>query len=128
MLNTPSLLLSIPSFLSPFYYLSIWSITLPPSLPLCGYTSFSLFLAKPRKSNEKPSNLFQSLEFFLSNLALHDIEAAVKCFDSSLSTIHTPREIEDYNRVKCSLVLQLLNFVSILLDKHLKQAFTVSAK
>ena len=89
---------------------------------------FPILLAKPRKSNEKPSNLFQSLEFFLSNLALHDTEAAVNCFDSTLSTIHTPREVEEYNRVKCSLVLQLLNFVSILLDKHPKQAFTVSVE
>ena len=88
-------------------------------------THFSVRIAKPRKSHEKPSNLFQSLEFFVSTLALHGIEAAVSCFDSSLSTVHTPREVEEYNRVKCSLVLHLLTFASILLEKHTKQAFSV---
>lgn len=67
-----------------------------------------------------------SIEHFLSKLALCGIEAAVQCFESSQTVVHTPKEVVDYNATKCSVILALLHFVSVLLTKHPKDAFSVS--
>ena len=62
------------------------------------------------------SCLFGSLEFFVQKLALCGLEAAVSCFDHTLETVHSPREREEYDTAKCSLILHLLKFLGILVD------------
>ena len=58
-----------------------------------------LFAASPKKSSEKQSELFPSLDFFLTKLALGDISAAAQCCGTAdESSVYTPHEKEEYNR------------------------------
>nr|XP_006812076.1 PREDICTED: DNA-dependent protein kinase catalytic subunit-like [Saccoglossus kowalevskii] len=69
----------------------------------------------------KPTNVFKSVDFFLSKLALEDVYAAAKCItSSSAGLIFTPREIDDYNKYKCTAIVRLLDFISVLLAVHTK--------
>eukprot|EP00731_Ephydatia_muelleri_P028749 Em0020g393a len=79
----------------------------------------------PSQGTEKTSNLFRSVQFFLESLALGGIEAAALCFDSSVTSVHTPLEIEEYNRAKCDLVLRLFRFLGNLVNYHSKEAISV---
>jgi DNA-dependent protein kinase catalytic subunit len=83
-----------------------------------------VFLLAPSKQSEKPSSLFTSLEQFLSRLALSGVEGASRCFDSAHAVVHTPREVASYTATKCSVLLALLHFVTVLLTRHPKQAFS----
>ena len=82
--------------------------------------------AKPKKSTDKPSCLFESLHFFISKLSLHGLEAAVHYVQQGCNSIHTPKEIEEYNRAKCAVIVKVMKFATVLLDKHPGEAFTVS--
>ena len=79
------------------------------------------------KSTDKPSCLFESLHFFISKLSLHGLEAAVQYVQQGYNSIHTPKEIEEYNRAKCAVIVRVMKFATVLLDKHPSEAFTVSA-
>lgn len=79
---------------------------------------YFLYPAHPKKS-EKPSCLFQSVEFFVRTMALQGVEGATRCFDGpSEPPVLSPREGEWYNRVKCEVILHLLQFVGVLVDHH----------
>ncbi len=87
--------------------------------------------ATPKKVSDKlkPSCLFRSLEFFITKLALAGIEAAILCYSSSTPfSVHTPREVEEYNRTKGTVIRGLLKFTTVLLSKHTKEAFSVRVK
>ena len=94
----------------------------------CAYGNSDLFMcvAEPSRPNEKPSCLFECLEFFASKLALHGLEVAVDCFESSSESVLSPREVEDYNRAKCDLVMNLIELVGILVDYHRDDPSSVS--
>ena len=79
----------------------------------------------PAKPSEKLSCLFLGVEQFLSKLALGGLQEASQCFESAPSVVHTPREISDYNSRNCAVTLALLRFVTVLLNKHPKEAFGV---
>eukprot|EP00731_Ephydatia_muelleri_P036866 Em0341g3a len=85
-------------------------------------------LVVPSQGTEKTSNLFRSVQFFLESLALGGIEAAALCFDSSVTSVHTPLEIEEYNRAKCDLVLRLFRFLGNLVNYHSKEAISCVPK
>jgi DNA-dependent protein kinase catalytic subunit len=82
-----------------------------------------VFPVKPAKQSENLSCLFPGVEQFLSKLALHGLEGASQCYESSSSVVHTPREVSDYNSRKCAVTLALLRFVTVLLTRHPKEAF-----
>ena len=84
-----------------------------------------LSIVKPVRSTDRPSCLFISLEQFVSKLALCGIEDAAQCFESSHTVVHTPREVVEYNATKCSVILALLRFVTVLLTSHPNEAFSV---
>jgi len=94
--------------------------------PIYSHTTPHPNTATPKKPSDKPSCLFQSLEFFITRLALGDIEAATQCYTSPYSSVHTPREEEEYNRAKCAVLLRVLKLVAVLLTRHPKEAFSVS--
>ena len=74
--------------------------------------------AQPKRS-EKPSCLFQSLEFFVDNLALVGIEGALKCFEGPTEPpILSPRDEELYVSAKCDLIMYIIQFVGVLVDHH----------
>ncbi|KAI8501204.1 hypothetical protein Bbelb_212990, partial [Branchiostoma belcheri] len=77
-------------------------------------------------SGKKPSQLFTALEFFLTKLALSDIDAAARCFEShGAATLFTPRETEDYNYGKCTVIVRIMDFFTVLLGAFPQDAYKV---
>ncbi|XP_055874578.1 DNA-dependent protein kinase catalytic subunit-like [Biomphalaria glabrata] len=72
------------------------------------------------KESER-SCIFVSLEFFLKRLAFNDIAAASRLFSHRDNFTFTPREIEEYNRMKCTVIIRFWNFMSILIAKFSKE-------
>ncbi|KAK0048622.1 DNA-dependent protein kinase catalytic subunit, partial [Biomphalaria pfeifferi] len=72
------------------------------------------------KESER-SRIFVSLEFFLKRLAFNDIAAASHLFSHRDNFTFTPREIEEYNRMKCTVIIRFWNFMSILIAKFSKE-------
>ncbi|ESO96748.1 hypothetical protein LOTGIDRAFT_143667, partial [Lottia gigantea] len=71
------------------------------------------------------SKLFESLEYFLSNISLRSIDEVSKLFKESSVEYFTPREIEDFNRNKCTVIVRITNFLSVLIGKYPKDAIKV---
>lgn len=69
-------------------------------------------------SGEK-SSFLPALRFFLTELALHDLKAARACFKEANSTWSqfSPREKELYNYSKCTIIVRLLEFSTMVLHK-----------
>ncbi|GFR68841.1 DNA-dependent protein kinase catalytic subunit [Elysia marginata] len=64
------------------------------------------------------SKCFKSVAHFLNELALGGIDRAAAQFNKSTDTVFTPREEEEYNRLKCTVIIRTLNFLCVLLAKH----------
>ncbi|XP_035828316.1 DNA-dependent protein kinase catalytic subunit [Aplysia californica] len=71
------------------------------------------------------SCMFKSLEFFLRSVAFQDIEGVSKLFSSSKVTVFTPWEKDEFNRMKCTVIIRLWNFLSILLARHSQEVLKV---
>ncbi|KAL6490371.1 hypothetical protein MHYP_G00007160 [Metynnis hypsauchen] len=87
----------------------------------CYNTFTGLRLIQPQKildSSEK-SSFLPAIRFFLTELAMHDMKAASACFRVSDSTSphFSPRERELYNYNKCTIVVRLLEFSTMVLLK-----------
>lgn len=69
-------------------------------------------------SGEK-SSFLPALRFFLTELALHDVKAAKACFEAADSTWShfSPSEKELYNYSKCTIIVRLLEFSTMVLLK-----------
>jgi len=79
------------------------------------------------KKSEKSSSLFQSLEFFVSKLSRSGVEGAVRCFSGlSEPPILSPRNEEVYARAKCDVILYVLQFVGVLVDRRHDSPSSVS--
>ncbi|CAL1543153.1 unnamed protein product [Lymnaea stagnalis] len=66
------------------------------------------------------SCLFKSLSFFLEKLSLSDVESAACLFPQRESSVFTPWEKDEYSRLKCTVIIRIWNFFSILLAKFPK--------
>ncbi|XP_044937720.1 DNA-dependent protein kinase catalytic subunit isoform X2 [Mustela putorius furo] len=66
---------------------------------------------------ETQSSLWKAMAFFLENIAMHDITAAEKCFGTG-TTGHrpSPQEEERYNYSKCTIVVRIMEFTTVLLS------------
>ncbi|XP_032697087.1 DNA-dependent protein kinase catalytic subunit isoform X3 [Lontra canadensis] len=66
---------------------------------------------------ETQSSLWKAMAFFLENIAMHDITAAEKCFGTG-TTDHrsSPQEEERYNYSKCTIVVRIMEFTTVLLS------------
>ncbi|XP_074056019.1 DNA-dependent protein kinase catalytic subunit isoform X1 [Macrotis lagotis] len=63
------------------------------------------------------SSFLKAVGFFLENIALHDIRAAEKCFSTGLKgNVFSPQEREEYNYSKCTIVVRIMEFSSMLLN------------
>ncbi|EDO34282.1 predicted protein [Nematostella vectensis] len=73
------------------------------------------------------SVLFTSLSYFLSNLAMLGIQAAIKCFPKTthITDVATPKEMDEYNRVKCTVIVRIMNFFTVLLQAYPDQGFKI---
>ncbi|XP_048384539.2 DNA-dependent protein kinase catalytic subunit [Stegostoma tigrinum] len=85
----------------------------------CYNTFIGLHLLKPNKlmGTYQKSSFLKALTFFLTNLAMHDITAAEQSFAYGIKGIlFSPREREDYNYTKCTIIVRIMEFVSMVLE------------
>ncbi|XP_058420517.1 DNA-dependent protein kinase catalytic subunit isoform X2 [Diceros bicornis minor] len=66
---------------------------------------------------ETQSSLWRAVAFFLEHIAMHDIMAAAKCFDTGATGNRpSPQEEERYNYSKCTVVVRIMEFTTTLLS------------
>ncbi|KAG7330004.1 hypothetical protein KOW79_006226 [Hemibagrus wyckioides] len=95
----------------------------------CYNTFTSLRLLQPQRilDSGEDSRFLPALRFFLAELALHDLKAARACFrvaDSTWSHF-SPREQELYNYSKCTIIVRLMEFSTMVLLKCQKDVWMV---
>ncbi|XP_023688567.2 DNA-dependent protein kinase catalytic subunit isoform X1 [Paramormyrops kingsleyae] len=86
----------------------------------CYNTFIELQLVKPTvmQSTTKKSRFLKALQFFIDQLATQDIAAAEICFPVRQKvSVFSPKEKEDYNYSKGTIIVRLMEFVTMLLDK-----------
>uniref|UniRef100_A0A3Q2ZLZ6 DNA-dependent protein kinase catalytic subunit n=1 Tax=Kryptolebias marmoratus TaxID=37003 RepID=A0A3Q2ZLZ6_KRYMA len=86
----------------------------------CYNTFISLHIIKPQHvlSSRDKSSFLKATRFFLTELAARELAAAESCFCLGEKTSHfSPREVEQYNYSKCTIVVRLLEFASMILVK-----------
>ncbi|XP_040210104.1 DNA-dependent protein kinase catalytic subunit [Rana temporaria] len=63
------------------------------------------------------SSFFKALHFFIRHLSMEDIKAAQACFTiGSKSNLFSPHEMEQYNYSKCTIIVRIMEFVSMILE------------
>ncbi|KAK7506702.1 hypothetical protein BaRGS_00002177 [Batillaria attramentaria] len=74
----------------------------------------------------KGSQVFASLKYFVSELAQGGLQNAARQFPAEQdAAFFTPRELDDYNRAKCTVIIRMWNFLSILMAKYPKDVAKV---
>ena len=67
-------------------------------------------------ADKKGTVVFRAINHFVEKLALEDIEAAAKLFDEKLeTTLFTPREVDEYNKAKCTVIVRMFSFICTML-------------
>ncbi|KAM4534321.1 DNA-dependent protein kinase catalytic subunit isoform 1-T1 [Odontesthes bonariensis] len=86
----------------------------------CYNTFIGLHIIKPQHilcSRDK-SSFLKATHFFLTELAAHELAAAESCFPLGGTTSHfSPREVDQYNYNKCTIIVRLLEFATMILVK-----------
>ncbi|CAG5895668.1 unnamed protein product [Menidia menidia] len=86
----------------------------------CYNTFIGLHIIKPQHilSCKDKFTFLKSTHFFLTELAAHKLAAAESCFPGGERTSHfSPREVDQYNYSKCTIIVRLLEFASMILVK-----------
>ncbi|TKS87933.1 DNA-dependent protein kinase catalytic subunit [Collichthys lucidus] len=86
----------------------------------CYNTFISLHIIKPHHmlSSKEKSSFLKAVHFFLTELANHELAAAESCFPLGEKTSHfSPREVDQYNFSKCTIIVRLLEFATMILVK-----------
>ncbi|KAK7881228.1 hypothetical protein WMY93_029637 [Mugilogobius chulae] len=86
----------------------------------CYNTFINLHIIRPHHmlACKDKSIFLKAVGFFLSELATRDLAAAESCFTISEKTSHfSPREVEQYNYSKCTIIVRLLEFAAMILVK-----------
>lgn len=86
----------------------------------CYNTFISLHIIKPHHmlSSKDESSFLKALSFFLTELATHELAVAESCFPVGEKTSHfSPREVDQYNFSKCTIIVRLLEFATMILVK-----------
>ncbi|XP_041824461.1 DNA-dependent protein kinase catalytic subunit [Melanotaenia boesemani] len=84
----------------------------------CYNTFISLHILQPQHvlGSKDKSSFLKATHFFLTELAAHDLPAAEGCFPVGDGMSHfSPREVDQYNYSKCSIIVRLLEFSSMIL-------------
>ncbi len=80
------------------------------------------------KKSEKASCLFQSLEFFVSQLALGGLGETLQFFEGpSQPPVLSPRDEETYTKAKREVVWYIVRLVGVLVDHHYDNLTSVSS-
>ena len=72
----------------------------------------------------KPSSLFQAIQSYISNIAMVDLETVSRSGGTS-HHVFTPRETAEFNKGKCTLVVRLMDFLTVLLENYPNEAVNV---
>ncbi|KAJ0059871.1 hypothetical protein NL108_014572, partial [Boleophthalmus pectinirostris] len=94
-----------------------WSDLLLAALD-CYNTFINLHIIRPHHmlAAKDKSVFLKAVGFFLSELATRDLAAAESCFQISEKTSHfSPREVDQYNYSKCTIIVRLLEFSAMIL-------------
>uniref|UniRef100_A0A665X102 DNA-dependent protein kinase catalytic subunit n=1 Tax=Echeneis naucrates TaxID=173247 RepID=A0A665X102_ECHNA len=94
----------------------------------CYNTFISLHIIKPQYllSCKNESCFLKAVHFFLAELATHELAAAEICFPWALKSSHlSPREVDQYNYSKCTVIVRMLEFVTVILVKGDKELWKV---
>ncbi|XP_044195297.1 DNA-dependent protein kinase catalytic subunit [Thunnus albacares] len=86
----------------------------------CYNTFINLHIIKPHHmlSSKDKSSFLKAASFFLTELATHELAAAESCFPLGEKTSHfSPREVDQYNYNKCTIIVRLLEFATMILVK-----------
>ncbi|KAM7390735.1 hypothetical protein PAMA_008770 [Pampus argenteus] len=86
----------------------------------CYNTFIKLHIIKPHHmlTSKEKSSFLKAAHFFLTELATHELAAAERCFPLGEKTSHfSPREVDQYNYNKCTVVVRLLEFATMILVK-----------
>lgn len=85
------------------------------------YTTFiRLHTIKPQHMlcSKDKSSFLKAVNFFLTELATRDLVAAECCFPLREKASHfSPREVDQYNYSKCTIIVRLLEFATMILVK-----------
>ncbi|KAG5837285.1 hypothetical protein ANANG_G00237680 [Anguilla anguilla] len=86
----------------------------------CYNTFIGLHLIKPHEMlGLKKSCFFKAVQFFITELAMQDLSAAENCFSVGQKTsLFSPKEREDYNYSKGTIIVRLLEFVTMVLGQQ----------
>nr|XP_055063378.1 DNA-dependent protein kinase catalytic subunit [Misgurnus anguillicaudatus] len=89
---------------------------------LDGYNTFtSMRCIQPQKilGTGDKSSFLPAIRFFLIELSMQDVKAASACFKAGnvVQPHFSPRETEQYNYSKCSIIVRLLEFTTMVLQK-----------
>ncbi|XP_077480903.1 DNA-dependent protein kinase catalytic subunit [Stigmatopora argus] len=86
----------------------------------CYNTFISLNIIKPNHllNCREESSFLKALHFFLTELATQELAAAESCFHSGQKNVQfSPIEVEQYNYSKCTIIVRLLEFTTMVLVK-----------
>ncbi|KAM3592965.1 uncharacterized protein V6R79_002700 [Siganus canaliculatus] len=86
----------------------------------CYNTFISLHIIKPHHmlSSKEESCFLKAMGFFLTELASQELAAAESCFPVGQRTSHfSPREVDQYNFSKCTIIVRLMEFTNMILSK-----------
>ncbi len=76
---------------------------------------------------KEKSSFLKAVSFFLTELATHELVAAESCFPLGEKTSHfSPREVDQYNFSKCTIIVRLLEFATMILVKGDQEFWKVS--
>ncbi|XP_070603834.1 DNA-dependent protein kinase catalytic subunit [Erythrolamprus reginae] len=88
----------------------------------CYNTFIEQEMIKPNEilATNTGSSFLKSLEFFLGKIALYNISGAEQCFSSASKgdTLLSPQEREEYNYSKCTIIVRIMVFASMILERH----------
>lgn len=79
------------------------------------------------QGSKEDSRFLKAIRFFLTELATHELAAAESCFSFGKKTSHfSPREVDQYNFSKCTIIVRLLEFTTMILVKGDEEFWKVS--
>uniref|UniRef100_A0A8D3CWJ1 DNA-dependent protein kinase catalytic subunit n=1 Tax=Scophthalmus maximus TaxID=52904 RepID=A0A8D3CWJ1_SCOMX len=96
----------------------------------CYNTFISLHIIKPQHmpSSKDKSSFLKATHFFLTELATHELVAAESCFPLGVRSSHfSPREVDQYNYSKCTIIVRLLEFATMILVKGDQESWKLTA-
>lgn len=100
-----------------------------PKSPLLldGPRVITFFFPLHAQDCKEKSRFLKALNFFLTELATHELTAAESCFSLGEKTSHfSPREVDQYNYSKCTIIIRLLEFATMTLVKGDQEFWKVS--